>query len=1016
MTQEYEQRRQTELLERLLHTLGGQAPVSAGTGGGYTSPGAKMNNPREQIKLWNELGPKIKSTQAQFNSLSNQIAFTRNGMRKQAEAAQALDEEMRVLDDLLVKHRRGEIKLTDSVYNEIAARRNSMESSKNFTGNVLKFGEVIGKGIDAYGAYMKASISGVTQVLNAVQSGGSGFAIAGAELERQAMMSTASFQMLGAQAGIASSALGALGPAGQIAGAGLMLMVQYRTMEQQLAVEKFRQASSIMIAGADAVLKSYKTAVAAGAIFTYGADEMTKGLAKAGLTAEQFVEILQKNKEMIVQSGMGMAEGAKYLADMYGRMRKNNVDKALQAIGFNAQGAAEVMGQVMSDMRRADPAFNPRTVAAQHEVEVRTTEYAKNLALISEITGKSAEEQMKESRKLDTNVLFEQLFGNDANRGKFKQALETMGESTQGTVLEMARTGAIYNKEGREAYYSSSNYRNMINELVGAAKNHTLSIEDSMRIQNRYAAGIQEDVRKNPLLAYGKIMGGRFATTGDTLLKTSIDGSKMTAEAVAKSIEAINKQYEEQLKSANDGKNKITNLLLDINKQGEMLVAELQEQVIKKLPEAGKAIIGALREVEAMIKGYTWHGPPGNAGDLLDFIKEEKWKLLGLVFGAAAAQAITSAVTYGISKAWGKITGAPNVEGTTATTANEVSSGEAGNNARRAGNREWRVNPKTGKGTWRSVTAEVPGTAEGAGGTVLESASKAATQNVEKAAANSISEQLAKSAGKWVPVAGYTAMSAFYAKEMYDIEQDLKKGLITEAEARRREITASIATGGGAVSAHIAGGTVGTALTSTGVGAAVAVPATIATSMATGTAVDMGLRYLVSKGMSVVPDSWLESKKKDEKPGTYATQKMSGDVTVSNLPMSSSKTLMVDYGQTTMSGMNSQLYNNFSKALKDNALPTNNNAQTTGVKTAPGALIAQNVNPEIGATDLKRLEEEGKKNSQIFALATMIKQNRDMMQYSANMNIKLDAMVAAMTKGNDLLYDIDSGQKKLVKK
>jgi hypothetical protein len=134
--------------------------------------------------------------------------------------------------------------------------------------------------------------------------------------------------------------------------------------------------------------------------------------------------------------------------------------------------------------------------------------------------------------------------------------------------------------------------------------------------------------------------------------------------------------------------------------------------------------------------------------------------------------------------------------------------------------------------------------------------------------------------------------------------------------------------------------------------------------------------------------------------------------------------LTIGFNQKTTDNMNTMLFN-ASKPVKQAiddlkkqlATPAADaNAPTSGVRNYIPAGAGAGVNPEITEADLAKLEKEGKTNLQIFALATLIKQNRDSLQSLADLSAKMGSMVSNTETANSYLADIDGKAKKQLAK
>jgi hypothetical protein len=86
--------------------------------------------------------------------------------------------------------------------------------------------------------------------------------------------------------------------------------------------------------------------------------------------------------------------------------------------------------------------------------------------------------------------------------------------------------------------------------------------------------------------------------------------------------------------------------------------------------------------------------------------------------------------------------------------------------------------------------------------------------------------------------------------------------------------------------------------------------------------------------------------------------------------------------------------------------------QTPSASPRGSSIAGATFNPEITDADLAKLEKEGKTNLQIFALATLIKQNRDSLAALADMRVSLGREAVAMEASRASLATIEINSKK----
>ena len=1048
-----------------LNTRAGPLGSSSGGSSSATVDPAKL---QKSLDLLNTEANKATKG---FYNLWNQAGITKTAQQNQRDAVRNVNDELSKLESFLEAHRKGEIELSNEQRKQLVARRDELtrtqKASFNYAGLINQASSLLGQGMQAYSNYVTTSIQGVTSVLQTVQSGGSGFAIAGAELQRQAAVGMAGAQMSYQASSVAAGGLTQLGVLGAAAGAMIMYDAQKTMMNAQIGNAKFQQFVSIAQAGADSMLKSYKTATAAGAIFSGGIEEMTRDMKQAGLTMEMLTEAIGRNKDRLASSGLGIAESSLYLVRVMKSLRASNLDKSLQAIGIDTQGAMDIMATVVGNMRKRDI----NAVVSDDEVKRQTMEYAKNLGIISAITGESAKEQMKKARELDTSMALRNLaVKNGLNEQQLEQAkvaLAAMPKDIQKAVLQMATIGGTDVK----AVILNGPLRQAVTELAGTLNGGSLNAETMANINHRYAGAIG---RANDGLAsvlgpaeiFGK--GGSLANVGADLLKIE-ESFRAYATNIKTVVATLDKQMTDALKI--DPKS-ITSMMLEFNKQGEMLQAQLQAAIIKNFEGISKMMLDALKHVVDEINAWHISGPPGGGENIMDKMKkwwdlpldkkfEEAWKWIkenpvlgGLI---AAAVVLSSASLIGgmvgnIKNLASLFKGSPKVAGDLANgaikatekagtkavsemTLAELRAAEAaGGNALIKRNANGQAIDASGRFISKEAEEGLLKSSLSAGEAGVKAGEKVAEKAAEKAAVKAGEGFVAKSIPLLsIAAGGYFAWERAQQGEYAKAGLELISGILHSTPL----FALGYATDAGLLAHDVSQAVGGDNKKSS----APAVPA--GTQLVKNGKGEVG--YYQRNGRSTnfvpVPGATLPDASatppaqgrddRDQQNGTAAKPIVTTPApNAKAIPVridefaprhiTADGAMRVSWDQTTTTNFNTMMGNQMGilkKSLDDLktqlATPAAGSAGQTPSSVSRGTSIpGATFNPEITDADLAKLEKEGKTNLQIFALATLIKQNRDSLAALADMRTSLGREAVAMEGARASLATIEVNSKK----
>lgn len=158
------------------------------------------------------------------------------------------------------------------------------------------------------------------------------------------------------------------------------------------------------IAGAvESTQKAFIDAASVGANFGGSMESMIDHATNAGLTIDQFSQIIRNNGENLAFLASSTSEGAKRLSLLSSTMRKSGVQDQLAYLGFSLEeintGMASFSGML------AKGGINIRGMANERLVEL-TSNYMTNLDAVSKLTGQSRQEleKQRQERQRDSQV------------------------------------------------------------------------------------------------------------------------------------------------------------------------------------------------------------------------------------------------------------------------------------------------------------------------------------------------------------------------------------------------------------------------------------------------------------------------------------------------------------------------------------------------------------------------------------------------------------------------------------
>ena len=614
--------------------------------GGIASENISSGNKKDSRSYGEKVDDLIKSSKdatVQFNKLNSGLKLTSRAQFEHRLAAEDARRELSQLEEALRKHRNGTRLLTGDQLKEVEARRKGLESTQKqsqagdrFAASLTRWGGFL---INYFTAVQTATISGISNVLSTIQAGGSGFAIANATMAMQLDIANAHAQQMGNAMQMAGSAVMALPTIGaKIAGAGIMLKGQADAAASNLKTMAEKAYNQLLMTGGEQVLKAYKDLTKAGVIVAGGADQMNEALRGRGgklvISFDELNRMVQENVGTLARARMGTGEAALMMGRVAKVIRENKMERGLAAIGIGIEDFGGIVASTMADMRYN----NPSRVLNVPELTAKSIEYAKQLALLSTLTGKSVKE-LKDRGKEAEGELAYQNFMARIKDPKVKEAFDLLPKFARQSAVEMATFSHIRNDQGRLMAQTVPGFQAMVNEFSGGLRTGKISVDDITRIQNKYAKTIVEGARRNETLNVIAAAGNTKYQGFTEQLSTFIMEMEGYTQNIGKLKTAVDKQFKEATEGPKPGeKPTMSQTLTDIDNAGKTLVAEFQGKIIDKIPEIGKLIEKALKDANKLVDQGPGAVRQGDGG--LGQISNMMEMLMGLGVLASIAQVV----------------------------------------------------------------------------------------------------------------------------------------------------------------------------------------------------------------------------------------------------------------------------------------------------------------------------------------------------------------------------------------
>jgi len=274
------------------------------------------------------------------------------------------------------------------------------------------------------------------------------------------------------------------------------------------------QSLGAVAGAAEKLQASFKTSSSVGATFGGSIREMTETASMAGLTFDQFANVIKSNSEELVKLGGSTTEGAKRLAGLSKTLKTTGLQDDLARLGFTSEDIANGMAKSVSNFYSG---MN-RGTAGQAEQAKVGAEYLKNLNAISAATGKSREEMEKETQRRQNDAKVKAAYaGLDAkSRANMEALFNGVPPELQKAVEEIALTGTAQSDEAK-----------YLMAIHGDVARHALQINQKIRRRDVISQEDQLAFDKTMMKEGQKVQQELQTGTGATAVGMTYVGGEM---------------------------------------------------------------------------------------------------------------------------------------------------------------------------------------------------------------------------------------------------------------------------------------------------------------------------------------------------------------------------------------------------------------------------------------------------------------------------------------------------------
>ncbi|MCX7596532.1 MAG: hypothetical protein N2235_22845, partial [Fischerella sp.] len=404
---------------------------------------------------------------------------------------------------------------------------------------------------------LKPLFNATTGVLKGLQSGASGVRVAGDAALGLASAATGAGSALGEQAqnfglSIAATTRGPL----RLFGLGLTGIGTALGLTSKAAGAVAEAALPYLTNELEKTQKLFETANNAGALFANGMTGMRVAAHGAGLTIDQFDEVLKSQSKNFALMGVGVSDATKRLGGITQSLQSSGLQRQLMNLGYGFREQAELVGETIELMRLAQggAAKIPNDVVAKE-----TAKYAENLRLISAITGEDAKAKMQQAKEAANNMAFQQKLASMSaeQQIQIQAAMNSMTQLERKNFMDMMLFGTVINTDGAKSLALFPALQEKLNEQVNLANQGLLDGKTNIDLNAKYANTLKEQYLSSTAAAQAAFAG---ADSVAGVMQHALEGLDQSLKFTTESVNNAGKAVQEQKNTQDDLTNRMREL------------------------------------------------------------------------------------------------------------------------------------------------------------------------------------------------------------------------------------------------------------------------------------------------------------------------------------------------------------------------------------------------------------------------------------------------------------------------
>lgn len=340
----------------------------------------------------------------------------------------------------------------------------------------------------------------------------------------------------------------------------------------------------------EAYLKTYQDLSTSGVNFGGSLTQMRIAASSTYMTLDGFSKLIKANSESFALMGGTADQGARAFVSVANQMQKSEIGDQLRALGYTSDQANQSLVNyiAMTGGRNKEEMKNTKGLAAA------AGEYMGQLDALSQITGKSREEQERQLKEASANAAYEAYLLTLDEEGKKKaqtsmqNALATGGKAGADLLKSQLLGLPPMTDAAKKLEALGPNVANGIKQMGNAVNDSSKSMKDVEKGRAAAQAGATKDVER---LGKGTLNALSMMSGPDAQMAMALQAS-------------ANANTRNGIKTAEDAQKQMASITAN-QKERATSEAAAAAEVKKNLNELGQEIINRMMPIFASLIGYV---------------------------------------------------------------------------------------------------------------------------------------------------------------------------------------------------------------------------------------------------------------------------------------------------------------------------------------------------------------------------------------------------------------------------